>query len=133
MTSEQSAELNRRQNKTPFCTALHEAGHTMLADALNVSISRVEIELSSASGCAGGVTLVPNYPVAFAIVIALAGEAVDRSLGRTYDCDCNRLAYETDRDRVREGLLCLYPSGPTTVQGAHFWQNVPVLPFGSSS
>jgi hypothetical protein len=43
MTSDLSDEVQRRREAQAFCDALHEAGHAMAADALNVCLTRVEL------------------------------------------------------------------------------------------
>lgn len=75
----EAEELNRlltlRLEQRDLCIAMHEAGHAMLADALNVGVERASIEglYDSTINPRAAVVLVPGHAVSKAIVITLAG------------------------------------------------------------
>jgi hypothetical protein len=131
MNDEELNELiERRLDARAMCVSLHEAGHAMLADALNVAISRASIEglEDKATTPMAVVELVPDYPVCHAIVIALAGQAVDETLIVDPPCESNWLMYRTDEDRLSECLIAAHSQGGCTPeQSAHYWRNVPLL------
>lgn len=97
----------------------------MLADALGVKISRVSIEgLSNPNLRPMAVCeLIPTYPVSSAIVIALAGQAVDETLSIEQQCQASSMEYETDCARLAE---CIPEDCPEDAR-AHFWQKIHAL------
>jgi hypothetical protein len=107
------------------CVSRHEAGHAMLADALGVKIRRVSIaglnnpELRPMAVC----ELIPPYPIFSAIVIALAGQAVDDTLTTEQQCQASWLEYETDQERLAE---CIPKDCPENAR-AYFWQRIHLL------
>ena len=104
------------------CVSRHEAGHAMLADALGVKIKCVSIaglsdpNLRPMAAC----ELIPPYPVPSAIVVALAGQAVDDALAIEQQCQASWMEYETDWERLAE---CI-PKNSTEDAKAYFWQKI---------
>ena len=80
----------------------------MLADALGVEIEQATIRglYDNKIVPPASVELVPGYSLSSAIVIALAGQAVDECLlVDTTPCDANHFMYETDRLRLEQCLI----------------------------
>jgi hypothetical protein len=122
----------QRLDADAMCAALHEAGHAMLADALNVGI-----ECASIKHLRDPLAKPPAYvqlkpgPVEHEIVVALAGRAVDRSLSADDHCQVNFMMYETDECRLEELRLRLFPNQKLRSEGYfHYNRTLPTIESG---
>src|ERR1700679_2386382 len=96
--------IARRFARRDLCSSMHEAGHVMLADALGVGIERVWITglYDATINPQAGVKLVSGgCALSKAIVIALAGRAVDEAL----DVDNTKCEVGFDQIRTDERVL----------------------------
>lgn len=129
MESDQFDELIKaRLERRDLCASLHESGHAMLADALNVGVERVWISglYDSDIRPPSGVNLVAGYAVSKAIVIALAGRAVDEILRVDgHLCETSPDMYQTDECRLRECLgVASAPGTPTPEESARYFSEI---------
>jgi hypothetical protein len=135
MDDEQFERLTElRLSRRDLCTSLHEAGHAMLADALNVDIERVWITglYDKTIKPQAGVLLAGTYPIPKAIVIALAGRAVDETLDvDNSKCEAGFEQYETDECRLQECLVKSYaPNVLTDEQSSRYHRETHILRHG---
>ena len=116
--SEYDSLIEQRLEADEMCAALHEAGHAMLADALDVGIECASIkELRNPNAKPPAYVRSGPCPVKFEVVIVLAGQAVDESLGADASCQRNPMMYETDEKRLEECRTKLFPDQKKETQG----------------
>jgi hypothetical protein len=122
----------KRLDADAMCAALHEAGHAMLADALNVGIECAPIKgLRDPQAKPSAYVHLKPGPVEHKIVIALAGRAVDRSLSADDHCQTNFMMYETDERRLEESRIRLFPDQKPGSEGYfHYNRTFPIIQNG---